>query len=769
LFGVTASAADREQLTVAVLRFSATVENKELVGLDLALSEMLITDLSRVRELQIVERERLAEVSRELKLPAEGFIDPKTAAAVGKGVGAKAILTGSFFAMDTQIRVDARLIHVETGKVLVAEAISGSTKDPFDLEKQLQQKIIESLGIKLSKLEEADLAVKPTNNAQAAAAYGRAEALRDSGDLAAAKKEVAGALTLDPEFALARELGARIDSVLEELEGERYKALIEKAASFEMSLYDWPSSTRLDYNLQIFPVEEYDAACKKGEMKQALFLWVSSLAARNSGQDFYGVVFNEPGERGLTDDNTEMGAHTINLFWCDVFSSDPYYTPSKPVTRDDQNDPMFSTTKERYKARCYRNYEYVLDVRWLALLRLGDLKGATASAETSMKLYKGVYPGEATRGEQRLREISEISKDPKVFQELRTMREIDSQRWRIAEERIVTSLAEKQQELLRLVRSDLPDEKQKHALAALGADAASKRFAIMGGDQILKKYATELEEQALSRNPLDTRSFVDVAEEVRDRMIEEAKGKPFLLVERFAAKDEPKWQMVHVAGCPFARDPMPAARARVAVFGEEGLVGPKYQGATDVCDAIQKKALVCSECTPIRWAEREPLIKLLREEIPVALATVRKHEKDEKEPWKEKEWRASAEARLVDLLRCSATVADADVHQHVRGIVSSMALTCRRERELQRSAVLALGRSADAQDVELLQKVLVGSATPDVRLCAAVTLAGIGGDGPSKILAKAEASEQYYFVRHWIAAARQISANSTAASRPGGK
>lgn len=207
-----------ERISVAVLPFAASIDSKELEGLDRALSEMLMTDLSRLQSIQLVERQRLGDVLKEMNLAGEGFIDPATAARIGQGVGARTILTGSFYAKGEKLRIDARLIHVETGTVLVAEEITGSVDDPFALEKELQAKLVEAMGLKLSALEAADISTKPAANAEAAAAYGRAEALNEKGDVDAAKQEVANALQMSPDFTQAKKLLDAIETRLSEVE-----------------------------------------------------------------------------------------------------------------------------------------------------------------------------------------------------------------------------------------------------------------------------------------------------------------------------------------------------------------------------------------------------------------------------------------------------------------------------------------------------------------------------------------------------------------------
>jgi TolB-like protein len=216
IFGGTAIAEDR--ISVAVLPFSASIEIEELKGLDRALSEMLITDLAVLQSIELVERSRLDEVFKEILLGKDGFIDPSTATSIGKGVGAKTILTGSFFAKGDKLRIDARLIHVETGTILLAQEITGSTADPFELQKSLQKKLIDSMGLRLSALEKAEISTKPNASGGAAAAFGRAQKLKDAGDEAGSKREVERALSLSPDFKQAKDLLKSLDERVGQIE-----------------------------------------------------------------------------------------------------------------------------------------------------------------------------------------------------------------------------------------------------------------------------------------------------------------------------------------------------------------------------------------------------------------------------------------------------------------------------------------------------------------------------------------------------------------------
>ena len=70
---------------------------------------------------------------KEINLGDEGFINASTAQKMGQGLGAKYILTGGFFIMDNVMRIDARLIEVETGVVIMADEIYGVKNAFFSL------------------------------------------------------------------------------------------------------------------------------------------------------------------------------------------------------------------------------------------------------------------------------------------------------------------------------------------------------------------------------------------------------------------------------------------------------------------------------------------------------------------------------------------------------------------------------------------------------------------------------------------------------------
>jgi len=130
--------------TLAVLYFH-NQGNPELEPLKVGLSQMLISDLKGAEGVTVVERAQLQSILDELELGHSGMVDPDTAAQVGKLLGARWMLLGSYFELMGTLRIDARLVRVETGEIVHAHGADGSTQSFMTLEKQLASSFREAL------------------------------------------------------------------------------------------------------------------------------------------------------------------------------------------------------------------------------------------------------------------------------------------------------------------------------------------------------------------------------------------------------------------------------------------------------------------------------------------------------------------------------------------------------------------------------------------------------------------------------------------------
>lgn len=104
-------------LSVAVAPFLSQGASYHLGS---ALSEMVTTALAGNRDITVVERSRLGEVARQQRLALSGVVETSTAVKAGRLVGAKYFILGAVSRFGALLMVTARLVDVESGRVLAS-------------------------------------------------------------------------------------------------------------------------------------------------------------------------------------------------------------------------------------------------------------------------------------------------------------------------------------------------------------------------------------------------------------------------------------------------------------------------------------------------------------------------------------------------------------------------------------------------------------------------------------------------------------------------
>jgi TolB-like protein len=182
---------DKNAKRLAIIYFDNSGGEPSMDKLKKGLADMLITDLSNVNMLDIVERDKLEALLKEQKLSNSKEFDPNTAAKVGKLLGAQVILTGGYFEMMGSLRIDARFIDVETGKILKSDGVDGQTSSFFKIQKQLSWKVIKNMDAKISDDEKRVLTASENTKAltiEDLNEYSKALDYYDQGENSEAKK-----------------------------------------------------------------------------------------------------------------------------------------------------------------------------------------------------------------------------------------------------------------------------------------------------------------------------------------------------------------------------------------------------------------------------------------------------------------------------------------------------------------------------------------------------------------------------------------------------
>ncbi len=197
----------KQPIRTALLYFDYEGQVADLVPMRKGLAQMLITDLQGQPGVQLVERERLEEVLAELKLQRGRAVDPSTAAKVGKLLGAQYLVLGRINDFMGKLRIDARVVHVETAALVKAARADGKLEDFMDIEQSLAGNLRE--GLQSVRPPEAPpapkVAKKPSHKLrpEVLLAYSQALDARDRGAVDEARQLLRKALELDPQFAPA--------------------------------------------------------------------------------------------------------------------------------------------------------------------------------------------------------------------------------------------------------------------------------------------------------------------------------------------------------------------------------------------------------------------------------------------------------------------------------------------------------------------------------------------------------------------------------------
>jgi len=187
--------------SIAVLNFRNLGGNAGFDPLAKGLADMVITDLSQVKALTVIERSRMQALLEEMGLGQTGLVDKQTAPRVGQLLGVKKVLQGSFLDLaGGRLRLDANLADAAARASQPIGETSGELARFFRLEKNLVFKVIDELDIQLTAAEEKAILTIPTENLLAFLAYSRGLEARDRGDFAGAQKEFQEAVKIDPNF-----------------------------------------------------------------------------------------------------------------------------------------------------------------------------------------------------------------------------------------------------------------------------------------------------------------------------------------------------------------------------------------------------------------------------------------------------------------------------------------------------------------------------------------------------------------------------------------
>ena len=186
----------KSEQPIAVLYFENVGGSKEDEYLRDGITEDIITELTKIKELHVFSRPTVLAFRDKQVTPAQ----------IGQQLAAAYVLAGTLRRSGSRLRISAQLVDTKTDFPVWSERYDREMQDIFELQDEIARKIAEALRVTLSPQEQAELAAKPTENPQAYDLYLRGKSYvrrLTKQDLEFARQMFEQAIALDPKFALA--------------------------------------------------------------------------------------------------------------------------------------------------------------------------------------------------------------------------------------------------------------------------------------------------------------------------------------------------------------------------------------------------------------------------------------------------------------------------------------------------------------------------------------------------------------------------------------
>lgn len=180
-------------------------DKEDFDALQVGIPAMVMSELAQNPAARVVDRSDINRILQEQNLATDGRVDASTAARVGRLVGARYMIMGTFIDHYGKMRIDARIVDVETSEIL--KVVQSGPKE--------REKLFEMIGeLSTAIMTNTKLPPLPSQQAQAESRriptealtyYSRALLYEDRGDNAKAVDYYNRALAVFPTYAEATE------------------------------------------------------------------------------------------------------------------------------------------------------------------------------------------------------------------------------------------------------------------------------------------------------------------------------------------------------------------------------------------------------------------------------------------------------------------------------------------------------------------------------------------------------------------------------------
>src|SRR6266576_364507 len=194
---------------IAVLPFdnsgSYGQDKENFDALQKGIAGMLISELAANPAARVVERGQIEKLLAEQSLGASGKVTPETAAKIGKLVGARYVIAGTFIDFYGDFRLDARIVNVETSEIVKVESDRMQRDHLFDIIRTVAARLMKDANLPPLPRQASDQRMNRQVPTEALTFYAKALLYQDRGQKDKAAEMYQRALAVFPEYTEAQQ------------------------------------------------------------------------------------------------------------------------------------------------------------------------------------------------------------------------------------------------------------------------------------------------------------------------------------------------------------------------------------------------------------------------------------------------------------------------------------------------------------------------------------------------------------------------------------
>ena len=181
-------------------------------ALERGIAGMMISELAQNPAARVVERQEIQRIVDEQNLAGQNRVDPQTAAKIGKLVGARYVVAGTFIDFYGDFRVDVRLVNVETGEIIKTESERMQRDHMFDIIRNVAARLMKDANLPALQRQASDQRMGRQVPTEALTYYSRGLLYADRGQKDKASDMFQHAIDIFPGYAEAQDGLQRVKS-----------------------------------------------------------------------------------------------------------------------------------------------------------------------------------------------------------------------------------------------------------------------------------------------------------------------------------------------------------------------------------------------------------------------------------------------------------------------------------------------------------------------------------------------------------------------------